>query len=78
MAAGRRHLRLDAAVDLLVGTLEPAAAAVSQGDWFRDLREPEHAAIERAGDIFAAGRNRELDVGDAGDGHGIPPIERGG
>jgi hypothetical protein len=60
--AGGDKIRFDAKVELKARPVEPTAAAHGQRRRFGYLYQPEHLAVEPAGERFAAGRDGHLHV----------------
>jgi hypothetical protein len=60
--ARRAEVRFDADVELLIATLEPAAAASAEGRGLFDLVQAEKRAIEFSSSLLATFRRGELDM----------------
>lgn len=77
MPAGGCHVRLHAAMDLLLAASEPGSTAVTQAARLEDLRHAQQLAVEASGGRLGASWNRDLDMVNAGDSHLRSVISRG-
>lgn len=76
MAARNRDILFDAAVDLLAPAREPRTAPVLERRGLLDLVELKHFAVEIASELFAAGQDRNLHMGDAKNCHAGTPFRQ--